>query len=54
MSASYVEEMRRRLHIRILLSRMGCFTELHQDQLSTQHRFLRRLVGSLSTPDRAV
>jgi hypothetical protein len=27
--------MWRHLHIRILLSRMGCFTEPHQDQLST-------------------
>jgi hypothetical protein len=35
MSASYREEMWRRLHIRILLSRMGCFTYPHQDQLST-------------------
>jgi hypothetical protein len=32
---SFVKDMRRRLHIRILLSRMGCFTALHQDQLSS-------------------
>jgi hypothetical protein len=34
MSESYVEEMRRRLHIRIVLSRMGCATYPHQDQIS--------------------
>jgi hypothetical protein len=35
MSSSYRAEMWRRLHIRIVLSRMGCFTNPHQDQLST-------------------
>jgi hypothetical protein len=35
MGDSFVEEMRRRLHIRILLSRMGCFTAPHQDQISS-------------------
>jgi hypothetical protein len=35
MSGSYRAEMWRRLHIRIVLSRMGCFTAPHQDQLST-------------------
>jgi hypothetical protein len=35
MSDSYRAEMRRRLHIHTLLSRMGCFTEPHQDKLST-------------------
>jgi hypothetical protein len=35
MSDSYVKVMRWRLHIRILLSRMGCFTKPHQDQLSS-------------------
>jgi hypothetical protein len=31
MSDSYKTEMRRRLHIRILLSRLGCETYPHQD-----------------------
>jgi hypothetical protein len=35
MSASYRADFRRRLHTRILLSRMGCFTAPHQDQLSS-------------------
>jgi hypothetical protein len=35
MGDSFVEDMRWRLHIRILLSRMGCFTAPHQDQLSS-------------------
>jgi hypothetical protein len=35
MSDEYRTEMWRRLHIRILLSRMGCATYPHQDQLST-------------------
>jgi hypothetical protein len=35
MSSSYRAEMWRRLHIRIVLSRMGCFANPHQDQLST-------------------
>jgi hypothetical protein len=35
MSGSFVKETRRRLHIRIVLSRMGCFTDPHQDQIST-------------------
>jgi hypothetical protein len=35
MSESYVEVMRRRLHIRIVLSRMGCATYPHQDQISS-------------------
>jgi hypothetical protein len=35
MSGSYRAEMWRRLHIRIVFSRMGCFTAPHQDQLST-------------------
>jgi hypothetical protein len=34
MSDSYVKGMRRRLHIRILLSRAGCATYPHQDQIS--------------------
>jgi hypothetical protein len=36
MPGSYVKEMHRRLHIRILLSRTGCATGPHQDQLSTE------------------
>ena len=35
MSDRYQSEMWRRLHIRVLLSRKGCFTAPHQDQLST-------------------
>jgi hypothetical protein len=35
MGDSFVEVMRRRLHIRILLSRMGCATYPHQDQISS-------------------
>ena len=35
MSSSYRAEMWRRLHIRIVFSRMGCFTAPHQDRLST-------------------
>jgi hypothetical protein len=35
MSISYRAEMWRRLCIRIVLSRMGCFTNPHQNQLST-------------------
>jgi hypothetical protein len=35
MSDKYQAEMWRRLHIRIVLSRMGCFTAPHQDKLST-------------------
>jgi hypothetical protein len=35
MSESFVKEIRRRLHIRILLSRMGCFTAPLQNQISS-------------------
>jgi hypothetical protein len=35
MSGSYRAEMWQRLHIRIVLSRMGCFTAPHQDQLGS-------------------
>jgi hypothetical protein len=35
MSSSHRAEMWRRLHIRIVFSRMGCFTNPHQDMLST-------------------
>jgi hypothetical protein len=57
MSGSYRTEMwrRLRLHIRILLSRMGCFTEPHQDQLSTDPRAQTHVSPCwLSTPERAV
>ena len=35
MGDSFVKDMRRRLHIRILLSRAGCATYPHQDQISS-------------------
>jgi hypothetical protein len=52
MSGSYVEEMRRRLHIRILLSRMGCATDPHQDQLSTDSCIVLLLASHAGTRGR--
>ena len=52
MSDRYQSEKWRRLHIRILLSRMGCFTYPHQDQLSTDSCILAKAtcVNSLKSP----
>jgi hypothetical protein len=40
MSSSYRAELWRRLHIRIVFSRMGCVTYPHQDQLSSDSRIV--------------